>query len=69
MPLYEYTCKDCGRGHEQLHGIKDNPDPTCPFCDSPRISKRVSPATFILKGEGWFRDGYSSKKPSSSGSS
>lgn len=68
MPLYEYTCESCQNSHEQLHGIGDTPGP-CPACGNERLTKKVSAAAFVLKGGGWFKDGYSSPKPKKPNSS
>lgn len=57
MPIYEYRCSSCGKGFEKLMKISDN-DPSCPHCKSSRPRKMVSASGFVLKGSGWFRDGY-----------
>ena len=63
MPIYEYECPKC----KALYGILqkfNDPAPLC-MCEDgdPVIMQRVlSKSTFSLKGSGWARDGYSSKK-------
>ena len=56
---YAYICKECGRAHEQEHGMNDKAAP-CPHCDSTKLEKQLFAATFALKGGGWFSDGYRS---------
>ncbi|MBN1574971.1 MAG: zinc ribbon domain-containing protein [Chitinispirillaceae bacterium] len=42
MPIYEYSCRDCGKKFEELvsSGAKENPP--CPSCSSTRTEKRIS---------------------------
>ena len=69
MPIYEWYCPNCGYEEETLQEMKD-PDPLCPKCcynpdkqGTDEIMKRkISQSSFILKGGGWFKDGYSRKQ-------
>ena len=75
MPTYEYECtKGCHFEVEQ--SIKDDAFTTCrkPFCPQgkggTKVRRLISASRFILKGSGWYSDGYSrSGGGSSSGSS
>jgi putative FmdB family regulatory protein len=58
MPIYEYRCKSCGNVVEVIQRIGDRPLRKCREC-SGRMEKLVSRAAFILKGGGWFAEGYS----------
>ena len=40
MPIYEYTCKDCGLDFERL--VLGRTRPTCPGCESTRLERRLS---------------------------
>jgi len=62
MPIYEYECPKCGN-FERVQGINDDPLVRCPTCRS-RVTKLISSTSFRLKGDGWYADGYSGKKPS-----
>ena len=65
MPYYEYGCKGCGKKFELLMKFSD-PDPeTCPDCGQKDIEKLISKTGFVLKGGGWYAQGYSDsgKKP------
>jgi putative FmdB family regulatory protein len=66
MPIYEYRCKSCGRVHELIQRFSDPPKRKCPDC-SGRLEKLVSRTAFLLKGGGWYDQGYS--KAGSAGSS
>lgn len=65
MPTYEYKCT---RGHnfEVSQSIKDEPLSKCPKCGR-KCRRLISATSFILRGEGWYKDGYShggkKKKP------
>lgn len=75
MPTYEYECtKGCHFEVEQ--SIKDDAFTTCrkAFCPQgkggTKVRRLISASRFILKGSGWYSDGYSrSSGGSSSGSS
>ena len=40
MPLYEYSCRDCGRRFEQI--VFGKTVPACPSCESRKVSKLLS---------------------------
>lgn len=43
MPLYEYTCDDCGSVSEHLVGVGgDQPAPKCLSCGSDKLEKLIS---------------------------
>lgn len=65
MPLYDYICKNESCLHEELD-IKRNVTENvsffiCPKCNS-EMKQIYTRFGFKLKGQGWFKDGYSSKK-------
>jgi putative FmdB family regulatory protein len=35
MPLYEYTCDNCGEQFEELRNISDQDEVRCPTCEKP----------------------------------
>jgi putative FmdB family regulatory protein len=68
MPIYEYRCRNCEHEFEKIQKISDRPVRTCPACGG-RTEKLVSRSAFVLKGGGWYAQGYSrSGKPASAGS-
>lgn len=70
MPTYDYQCGKCGVEFEREQRITDPPVKTCPKCKSRQVKRLLSAPGFILKGGGWYADGYGSGgKKSSSGSS
>lgn len=40
MPIYEYTCADCGLDFERL--VLGGTRPSCPECESTRLERRIS---------------------------
>lgn len=69
MPTYEYRCQDCAHELEAFQSIKDAPLRDCPACGKPRLERLISATSFHLKGGGWYKDLYSSPKPTGSSSS
>ena len=65
MPIYEYECDKCGHAFEREQAITEPPVKTCPACRSRRVTKLISRTAFVLKGGGWYADGYSDKKATS----
>ena len=59
MPLYEYECIS-GHRFEEIQKFADDPVECCPVCGS-EASRLMSTSSFSLKGEGWYRDGYTKK--------
>ena len=65
MAFYDYKCSECGCIIEVEHSIKDEPNVECPNCLKQNMVRLISSRTsFVLKGDGWFKDGYSSPPPS-----
>jgi len=63
MPVYEFMCEVCGTRFDKLQGY-DAENPQCieQGCTG-HTAKLISAPSFVLKGNGWYRDGYS-KNPS-----
>ncbi len=62
MPIYEYICDDCEKITEAMQRITESPLTKCQQC-SENLRKLVSSTSFVLKGGGWYKDGYSSTQP------
>jgi putative FmdB family regulatory protein len=63
MPTYEYKCDECGHEFEIRQDITAKPAIFCPNCRLCSLRRIISGGTgFILKGGGWYKDGYASKK-------
>lgn len=63
---YEYTCLACQHEWEAEQRISEKPLTDCPKCHQASAKRVVSGgAGFILKGGGWYADGYGSKGTSS----
>lgn len=59
MPTYEYHCDGCGRDFEVKQRITEDALKTCDVCGG-AVRRLLSPAPFILKGEGWYVTDYPS---------
>lgn len=63
MLTYEYICRACSKQFEIQQSIKDDPITKCPTCGRNLLKRLIASAgQFYLKGDGWYRDGYSSSK-------
>ena len=60
MPIYEYQCKACGERFEVMQKITEEPLAQKPECEKKEceVEKLISSTSFILKGTGWYKDGY-----------
>jgi putative FmdB family regulatory protein len=67
MPIYEY---ECSKGHqfEAEQRISEAPLTRCRVCKA-KARRLISRTSFILKGGGWYADGYGSGKGKSEASS
>ncbi|MCS5637931.1 MAG: zinc ribbon domain-containing protein [Myxococcota bacterium] len=64
MPIYEYQCAKCSHEFEREQRMADPPVKTCPECKGRKVTKLISRSSFVLKGGGWYADGYSDAKKS-----
>ena len=64
MPIYEYKCDLCNGLWEEIQKFSDEPLTVCKSCEKVGGVHKLIPGqmNFILKGEGWYKDGYSSSK-------
>jgi len=64
MPIYEYQCDLCNGLWEEIQKFSDDPLTVCKSCEKEGgVHKLVSGRmSFILKGDGWYKDGYSSSQ-------
>lgn len=60
MPTYSYSCDACGENFEMEQRITADPIKTCPKCGRDTARRMISSGNFILKGGGWYADGYGS---------
>ena len=59
MPIYDYKCKACDKDYEYFHVNSEDKEAVCPHCGAKEAEKLPPKKTeFILKGKGWYRDGY-----------
>jgi putative FmdB family regulatory protein len=63
---YDYTCNKCfHEPWEVQKSISDNSIEVCPFCGSYDTKRLISQGNFVLRGNGWYADGYDKKNKSS----
>jgi len=67
MPTYEYTCEACGKNWEVEQRISEPRLTDCPTCGEPKAKRLISGGNFMLKGGGWYADGYGNKPSASKG--
>jgi putative FmdB family regulatory protein len=60
VPTYEYQCDQCQRTFEVRQRITADPLTSCETCGG-TVRRLLSPAPFILKGEGWYVTDYPSE--------
>jgi putative FmdB family regulatory protein len=60
VPTYEYQCEKCRRVFEIRQRITEPALTTCDVCGG-AVKRLLSPAPFILKGEGWYVTDYPSE--------
>jgi putative FmdB family regulatory protein len=65
MPTYNYECDACGFAFEREQRISENAIKKCPKCGKSKARRMISAGNFILKGGGWYSDGYGSSGASS----
>ena len=67
MPTYSYQCDACGREFDKEQRISEEPIRKCPSCGKLKARRMITGGgNFILKGGGWYSDGYGSGKSGSS---
>ena len=65
MPIYEYTCPQCGNIFEKwLKFSETTENAPCPKCGSP-AQRIISNTAFVLKGGGWYVTDYGYRKGAS----
>jgi putative FmdB family regulatory protein len=66
MPTYEYACRECGYGFEEIQSIKAEPLVTCPNCGKNSLKRLLGTgAGLIFKGNGFYITDYKKNgKPS-----
>jgi putative FmdB family regulatory protein len=68
MPTYSYTCDACGQSFEKEQRISEDPLKKCELCGKLKARRQIVSGNFILKGGGWYSDGYGSASKSASSS-
>jgi len=68
MPTYQYQCDACGKGFELEQRITEDAIKKCVKCGKKKARRMISSGNFILKGGGWYSDGYGSSSGGGSGS-
>ena len=60
MPIYEYSCKKCGKTIEAIQKFSDPPLKKHQGCGG-TLTKLISAAGFQFKGTGWYVTDYARK--------
>jgi putative FmdB family regulatory protein len=64
MPTYSYLCGGCEQSFELEQRISEDPIKKCVLCGEAKARRQIVSGNFILKGGGWYSDGYGSSKKS-----
>lgn len=67
MPIYEYTCENCGALNEVIQSFNAPAPEQCEKCGEGPLHKNISKGSFVLKGGGWYNDGYTGPSNKSTG--
>jgi putative FmdB family regulatory protein len=60
---YDYECTQCQHAWEATQSIHALPLELCPECGVNAAKRVISkPGEFLLKGGGWYADGYGTRK-------
>ena len=62
MPQYLWRCLECQLEVEVERPIRDSGNPPEAHDCVPRWERLLSPTSFVLKGGGWYANGYSKDK-------
>ncbi|MGA2436587.1 MAG: zinc ribbon domain-containing protein [Bryobacteraceae bacterium] len=57
MPLYEYSCQQCGKRFEVLQKFSDSPVQVHEGCGG-AVERLISPSSFRFKGSGFYITDY-----------
>src|SRR5215510_6505081 len=61
MPIYDYSCSNCGQTTEVIHGIDAAAPRFCPVCGAEGTLRKTFAAPAVLfKGSGWAKKDRSS---------
>lgn len=61
MPIYEYSCDQCGHHLEKIQKMSDAHLTTCPECGNESLRRLISVGAFQLKGNGWYETDFKNK--------
>lgn len=59
MPTYVYRCSNCGSEIEVVQKMTDAKLTQCSNCQTYSLERIITNGSFVLRGSGWFKDGYS----------
>lgn len=68
MPIFEFSCENCGWEFEELLRSSNTSDVTCPACDSHQVYKKISSFASKVVGGGSFSTSFSSSASCNTGS-
>ena len=61
MPTYDYACQSCNNVFEVFHRISEEPEITCPKCNSEAKRKISLGSGLVFKGSGFYVTDYKKK--------
>lgn len=70
MPTYHYFCSCCGHQISLRQSMTDPNTLPCEACHQGVMTRQIKGGSFLLRGSGWYQDGYldaANQAPKSSG--
>ncbi len=63
MPMYSYHCIKCNEVYENIRTTEQRDIKLDSTISNDKCDRIMDLSSFQLKGGGWYKDGYGSKKP------
>jgi len=58
MPTYDYKCTECGKTHEVIQKMSDEPIKICPNCKKETLRRSYTSVSLQFKGSGFYGTDY-----------
>jgi len=62
MPIFDFSCDQCGHQFEKLVKSSESDAPNCISCNSDQVTRQISAPAFRLAGSGWYETDFKTGK-------